>query len=101
MYDKIINPFVGLKPYSEKNKDFYFGREQEVENLLQILQKNKLLTLSGNSGGGKTSLINASLIPRLKNGFIGQAGKEWSIAYLRPSSWYITSKLKTFLLKPL
>lgn len=84
MYDKIINPFVGLKPYSEKNKDFYFGREQEVENLLQILQKNKLLTLSGNSGGGKTSLINASLIPRLKNGFIGQAGKEWSIAYLRP-----------------
>lgn len=86
MSKHILNPFVGLKPYSEKNSPFYFGREQETENLLQILQKNKLLTLSGDAGSGKTSLINASLIPRLKNGFIGQAGKEWSIAYFRPST---------------
>jgi hypothetical protein len=86
MSKHILNPFVGLKPYSEINSPFYFGREQEIENLLQILQKNKLLTLSGDAGSGKTSLINASLIPRLKNGFVGQAGKEWSIAYFRPST---------------
>lgn len=79
-----LNPFVGLKPYSENESEFYFGREQEVENLLHVLQKNKLLTLSGDSGAGKTSLIKAGLIPRLKNGFMGQAGKEWSIAYFRP-----------------
>ena len=79
-----LNPFVGLKPYSENESDFYFGRDQEVENLLQVLQKNKLLTLSGDSGAGKTSLINAGLIPRLKNGFMGQAGKDWSIACFRP-----------------
>lgn len=79
-----LNPFVGLKPYSENESEFYFGREQEVENLLHVLQKNKLLTLSGDSGAGKTSLINAGLIPRLKNGFMGQSGKEWSIAYFRP-----------------
>jgi WD40 repeat protein len=86
MSKNILNPFVGLTPYSEKEREFYFGREQEVENLLQILQKNKLLTLSGDTGSGKTSLINASLIPRLKNGFVGQAGKQWSIAYFRPST---------------
>ena len=79
-----LNPFVGLKPYSENESEFYFGREQEVENLLHVLQKNKLLTLSGDSGAGKTSLIKAGLIPRLKNGFTGQAGKDWSIAYFRP-----------------
>lgn len=79
-----LNPFIGLKPYSENESEFYFGREQEVENLLHVLQKNKLLTLSGDSGAGKTSLIKAGLFPRLKKGFIGQAGKDWSIAYFRP-----------------
>ena len=79
-----LNPFVGLKPYSEKQSDFFYGREHEVENLLTLLQKNKLVTLTGASGSGKTSLIRAGLIKRLKNGFLGQAGKEWSIASFRP-----------------
>lgn len=84
MSKNISNPFTGLKPYSENNSDVFFGREQEVENMLDILQKNKLLTVSGVEGSGKTSIIKAGLISRLKNGFMGQAGKEWSIAYFRP-----------------
>ena len=84
MLNNNLNPFVGLKPYSKNTSNSYFGREQDVENLLQILQKNKLLTLNGVSGSGKTSLINSGLIPRLQNGFIGQAGKEWSITSFRP-----------------
>ena len=82
--NKTPNPFVGLKPYSERDSEVFFGREQEVENLLEILQKNKLVTLSGASGSGKTSLIKAGLINRLKSGFVGQSGKDWSVAYFRP-----------------
>ena len=33
--------FIGLKPYQE-DADFFYGREKEVEGLLQILQKDKL-----------------------------------------------------------
>ena len=33
---------------------------------------------------GKSSLINAGLIPRLENGFLAQAGKQWTICKLRP-----------------
>jgi energy-coupling factor transporter ATP-binding protein EcfA2 len=84
MLNNNLNPFVGLKPYTKETSNFYFGREQEVENLLGVLQKNKLVTLSGASGTGKTSLINAGLIPRLKKGFVGQAGKDWSITSFRP-----------------
>ena len=80
----IINPFKGLNPYSEQDKDNFLGREEEVEYLLQIIQKNKLITLTGMSGSGKTSLVLAGLIPRLRNGFLGQAGKEWSVCYCRP-----------------
>ena len=80
----IINPFKGLNPYSEEDQDNFLGREEEVEYLLQIIQKNKLVTLTGVSASGKTSLVLAGLIPRLRNGFLGQAGKEWSVCYCRP-----------------
>lgn len=82
----ITNPFKGLNPYSEQDKDNFLGREEEVEYLLQIIQKNKLITLTGMSGSGKTSLVLAGLIPRLRNGFLGQAGKEWSVCYCRPGT---------------
>jgi hypothetical protein len=78
------NPFIGLRPYGEAEQMNFIGREEEVEYLLQIIQKNKLITLTGSSGSGKTSLINAGLIPRLRKGFLGQAGKEWAICSFRP-----------------
>lgn len=78
------NPFVGLRPYETSENDIFFGREKEVESILSTLQKNKLVLLSGPSGSGKSSLINAGVIPRLKKGFIGQRGKEWSVCKFRP-----------------
>ena len=80
----IKNKLVGLVSYQEKDSSILYGRDKEVENLLQIIQKNKLITLTGASGSGKSSLINAGLIPRLRKGFLGQAGKEWAICQFRP-----------------
>ena len=76
--------FIGLKPYQKEDTIFFYGREKEVEGLLQILQKDRLVTLIGATGTGKSSLINAGLIPRLENGFLAQAGKQWTICKLRP-----------------
>ena len=76
--------FIGLKPYQKEDTNFFYGREKEVEGLLQILQKDRLVTLIGATGTGKSSLINAGLIPRLENGFLAQAGKQWTICKLRP-----------------
>lgn len=78
-----MNP-IGLKALKEQDAELLFGREKEVESILQIIQKNKLITLSGPSGSGKSSLLNAGLTPRLRKGFLGQAGKDWSICSMRP-----------------
>ncbi len=78
------NPFVGLRPYAEEDAVNFHGRDKEVESLLEIIQKNKLTALVGPPGSGKSSLINAGLIPRLEKGFLGQAGNEWTICKFRP-----------------
>ena len=78
------NPFIGLRPYQAEHENDFFGREQEVENLLSVLQKNKIAVLTGDLGSGKTSLIQAGLIPKLLRGFTGQTSNEWSIAFFRP-----------------
>ena len=75
---------VGLRPYQKKEANFFYGREKEIEGLLQILQKDKLVTVIGAPGTGKSSLINAGLIPRLEKGFFAQAGKQWAICKFRP-----------------
>lgn len=66
-----IQPFKELKSYSESDEDFYFGRTSEIEKIEFSLSKYKILGLFGESGTGKTSIINAGIIPLLKRkGFI-------------------------------
>ena len=78
------NKIIGLRAFATIEKDFFYGRKKEIESLIKILQKDKLVTLIGPSGSGKSSLLNAGLIPRLKKGFLAQSGKEWAICSLRP-----------------
>ena len=79
-----INPFPGLRSYTQNESDYFFGREREIEDCLSILQQNKVLTLSGDRGVGKSSLIQAGIIPKLKKGFSGQAGRDWEVCFMRP-----------------
>lgn len=78
------NPFVGHIPYKEINAADFLGRTKDVQSLLEIIQKNKLTAIIGAKGSGKSSLINAGLIPRLKEGFLGQGGDQWAICKFRP-----------------
>lgn len=60
------NPYIGPKPFEEKEQWFFFGRDREVRTLLNLLAAQRIVMLHAASGAGKTSLIQAGLVPELK-----------------------------------
>jgi len=60
------NPWPGLASFREADRDFFFGRERETEELVRLVTRERLTVLFGLSGLGKTSLLQAGAFPRLR-----------------------------------
>ena len=60
------NPYVGPRTFGYADREIYFGRETEAMNLLGRVVSERLLLFYAQSGAGKSSLINARLIPQLR-----------------------------------
>jgi len=60
------NPWLGLFSYSEESSPYFQGREEETAELARRVQNKLLTVLFGQSGLGKTSLLHAGLVPRLR-----------------------------------
>ncbi len=54
-------PFKFLDAYSQADRDFFFGREEEVAALYEMVFQTDILLVYGASGTGKTSLIQCGL----------------------------------------
>ncbi len=59
------NPYPGLLAYQIQDTDHFFGRESVTNELTAELQHRRVLWLHGRSGTGKSSLIQAGLMPAL------------------------------------
>lgn len=79
-----MNPFPGLRPFEADEDHLFFGREQQVDELLRRLRFNRFLSVVGTSGCGKSSLIRCGLIPSLHGGLMVKAGTSWRISVMRP-----------------
>ena len=60
------NPWIGLASFTEETRDYFYGREEEVAELARRVQRKLLTVLFGQSGLGKTSILRAGLVPRLR-----------------------------------
>lgn len=60
------HPWPGLVPFRETHSRFFFGRGLEQEELLRLIRRGVTTLLFGESGLGKTSLLQAGLFPRLR-----------------------------------
>jgi WD40 repeat protein len=60
-------PYVGLVPFDEKDAAYFFGRERESDLIIANLTASRLTLLYAPSGVGKSSVLRASVLPRLHN----------------------------------
>jgi hypothetical protein len=60
------NPFPGPRPFSESENWLFFGRERELSDLVALLFAQRAVLVHGPSGGGKSSLVGAGVIPRAR-----------------------------------
>jgi len=59
------NPYPGPRPFETEEQNLFFGREREMRELLSLIYAHRVVLLYAQSGAGKTSLLNAGLIPLL------------------------------------
>ena len=60
------NPWLGLASFTEETRAFFYGRDEEVAELSRRVQRKLLTVLFGQSGLGKTSILRAGVVPRLR-----------------------------------
>lgn len=61
------SPFKFLDSYTKEDRDIFFGREKEVEEIYSRVFQSKLLLICGVSGTGKSSLIHCGLANKFKD----------------------------------
>ena len=59
-------PWPGLLPFGEDSRMYFHGREAETDELFRLIEREPLTVLFGQSGLGKSSLLNAGVFPNLR-----------------------------------
>ena len=77
-----VCPFRGLEVFREEDARFFFGRESAVQKLADHLTRHRFLVVIGPSGSGKSSVVQAGLLPELKKAYPpadGARGRDTSL----------------------
>jgi hypothetical protein len=77
---KIRSPYKGLAAFTEADAGKFYGREETIEQYAKLVATAPLVPIIGASGSGKSSLVQAGLIPYLKQ----DAASDWQILTMRP-----------------
>ena len=72
-------PYRGLSAYGPDDGDDFYGRDAEIETIVDHLTSRGFLALTGASGSGKSSLALAGALPMLK-------ARGWSVDVVRPGA---------------
>jgi WD40 repeat protein len=81
---RAASPFPGLIPYSEENAPYFFGREHDRGIISANLQASRLTVLYGASGVGKSSVLRAGVVHRLRD-----QARNQQAAGLKPESYVV------------
>jgi hypothetical protein len=83
------NPYKGLRAFDEPDAGDFFGRDGLVDEIVDRLTddgpRGRLVLVAGGSGSGKSSLVRAGLLPRVRGGGVGGSAA-WFVAAMVPGA---------------
>jgi serine/threonine protein kinase/DNA-binding SARP family transcriptional activator/WD40 repeat protein len=65
--DALSNPYKGLRPFGEADARHFHGRDHVTKQLVDHIQQQRFVAVVGASGSGKSSLLHAGVMPRLRD----------------------------------
>ncbi|MGH3193895.1 MAG: AAA family ATPase, partial [Streptosporangiaceae bacterium] len=83
-------PYLGLLPYDEAREPLFFGRERLTAELAGKLAQTGIVMVTGASGAGKTSLLQAGLQPALARGVQVPGSAAWARVSMIPGARPLT-----------
>ena len=78
-------PYRGLEAFDADDADLFFGRDQLLAELVARVASAPIVIVVGASGSGKSSLVQAGLLPALATGVLWEAGT-WSSTTVAPGA---------------
>jgi len=84
MFNQNIQPYPGLRPFTEDESIFFKGRDKQIREIIKQLEVKKFVMITGASGDGKSSIVYAGIIPNIKAGFFKADYNNWRFAKLKP-----------------
>lgn len=91
-----VCPYRGLEPFDESHAEYFFGRESLTDQLIERLRTGNFAAVVGASGSGKSSLVKAGLIHRLRRGQALSGSDRWQIRILTPTEHPFKSLANAF-----
>lgn len=84
---EVGTPYKGLEAFQPQDAEFFFGREELVDDLAERLAKSSFLAVVGPSGSGKSSVVRAGLVPAIWSGAHGLAkNRDWKVVLMTPGA---------------
>lgn len=80
----VRNPYRGLRAFQETEAEDFFGRDALIDELVDAVESKPLVAVVGPSGSGKSSVVRAGLLPRLRS--VG-GDEPWFITEMFPGSY--------------
>ncbi|MGH9192870.1 MAG: BTAD domain-containing putative transcriptional regulator [Acidimicrobiales bacterium] len=85
----VPNPYKGLRAFDEADAADFFGRDDLVDEVLARLARGdgrgRLVLVVGGSGSGKSSLVRAGLLPRVRRGAVPGSDR-WFVTTMLPGA---------------
>ncbi|MTI20363.1 High-affnity carbon uptake protein Hat/HatR, partial [Fulvivirga sp. RKSG066] len=86
-----VNPFPGLRPFRFEESHLFFGRENQVDRVIDKLINRKFVAIVGASGVGKSSFMSCGILPVLMGDYKTEDASAWEIYEMTPGDSPIQS----------